>query len=219
MQILIGESRGKGPFEPLCLKRVLHQTLTHFRLKNPLAQTSVKEKEILDVRIRRCNADDVDTLRQIASETYDQTFRPMNTAETVDMYLETAFKREILLEELSNPKCDFFFMNTDCRLTGYLKLNEAPAQSDVNDPASLELERIYIKREFQGKGFGKILINYSMEIARKRLKRYLWLGVWEKNANAIAFYGKMGFRVAGHHKFRMGDEAQQDLIMKMDLEY
>ena len=176
------------------------------------------ESESLDVRIVPCSIDKVETLRQIALETYDQTFRSMNTAETMEKYLTESFKGDKLLEELSNPKSSFFFMHTDNRLSGYLKLNEAPAQSDLNDPESLELERIYVRREFQRKGLGKTLINYAIQVALERAKRYIWLGVWEKNTNAISFYKEMGFTVEGNHIFRMGDELQQDLIMKRVLE-
>jgi diamine N-acetyltransferase len=165
-----------------------------------------------------CSIDDVETLRQVAYETYDQTFRPLNTTRTIEKYLEEAFNREKLLEELSNPKSNFFFLYADEELSGYLKVNEAPAQSDLNDPDSLELERIYVRKESQGKGLGKVLITYAIQIAGERAKQYVWLGVWERNINAIAFYKKMGFTVAGTHTFRMGDEIQQDLIMKKVLE-
>jgi ribosomal protein S18 acetylase RimI-like enzyme len=165
-----------------------------------------------------CSIDEVEALRQIAYETYDQTFRPLNTIETIEKYLEEAFNREKLLEELSNPKSNFFFLYADGELSGYLKVNEAPAQSDLNDPDSLELERIYVRKESQGKGLGKVLITYAIQIAGERAKQYVWLGVWERNINAIAFYKKMGFTVAGTHTFRMGDEIQQDLIMKKVLE-
>jgi ribosomal protein S18 acetylase RimI-like enzyme len=141
----------------------------------------------------------------------------MNPRETMEKYLETAFSRQKLLGELLNPGCCFFLMYFDGKLCGYLKLNEPPAQSDLNDPQSLEVERLYVKYEFQGKGLGRALMNYSIQVARESAKRYVWLGVWEKNTNAISFYHEMGFVLAGHHTFRMGDEPQRDLIMKKEL--
>jgi len=45
-------------------------------------------------------------------------------------------------------------------------------------------------------------------------KNYVWLGVWEKNINAIAFYKRLGFYEDGRHPFKMGDELQTDFIMK-----
>jgi len=78
---------------------------------------------------------------------------------------------------------------------------------------SLEIERIYIKSKFQKHGLGKQLLNKAIHIAKERDKKKVWLGVWENNANAIAFYQKMGFVQTGAHTFHMGDEEQIDFIM------
>lgn len=85
------------------------------------------------------------------------------------------------------------------------------------DHESLEIERIYIKSKFQKHGLGKYLLNKVMEIAMERDKKIIWLGVWEKNENAIAFYKKMGFVQTGAHSFNMGDEVQIDFIMTKTL--
>ncbi len=78
---------------------------------------------------------------------------------------------------------------------------------------SLEVERIYIKSSFQKHGLGKYLLNNAIEIAIEHNKKNIWLGVWEKNENAIAFYKKLGFVQAGSHSFYMGDDEQVNLIM------
>lgn len=77
--------------------------------------------------------------------------------------------------------------------------------------------RIYIKNSFQKHGLGKHLLNKAIEIALERNKKNIWLGVWEKNENAIDFYKKMGFVQTGAHSFYMGDEEQTDLIMAKTL--
>jgi diamine N-acetyltransferase len=78
---------------------------------------------------------------------------------------------------------------------------------------SLEIERIYIRSKFQKLGLGKDLMNKAIEVAVEQGKNKIWLGVWEKNENAIAFYKKSGFVPAGSHSFYMGDEEQIDFIM------
>jgi diamine N-acetyltransferase len=78
---------------------------------------------------------------------------------------------------------------------------------------ALEIERIYIKKQFQKHGLGTSLYNKALEMAAALDKKKVWLGVWEKNDNAIAFYKKMGFVQVGSHSFYMGDEEQTDLIM------
>lgn len=168
-------------------------------------------------KIRACTPDDLPALQAIAYETYDQTFRAMNTAETMAAYLAEAFNAEKLLAELSNPGSAFYFLEIDDHIVGYLKLNEAAAQTDLRDPDGLEIERVYIRQPYQGQGYGRELLEFALGIARARGKQYAWLGVWEKNSAAIAFYQKLGFRQAGVHAFRMGDELQSDYIMKKEL--
>lgn len=81
----------------------------------------------------------------------------------------------------------------------------------------LEIERIYIRNKFQKHGLGKCLLNKAMELALEYKKTKIWLGVWEKNENAIAFYRKKGFVQTGSHSFYMGDEEQVDFIMTKTL--
>lgn len=113
----------------------------------------------------------------------------------------------------------FYFIYYGNNPAGYLKINYSPAQTDINDPDSLEVERIYVKHEFKKKGLGAGLISHAAELAQESGKRYLWLGVWEKNKEAIAFYLKMGFRKTGVHSFKLGNELQSDIIMKKEIAY
>ena len=85
------------------------------------------------------------------------------------------------------------------------------------DADSLEVERIYIRPAFKRRGLGKYLIDKAIEIARAQGKKLIWLGVWEHNVNAIAFYEKMGFVHTGAHSFFMGDDEQTDFIMTKKL--
>jgi diamine N-acetyltransferase len=168
----------------------------------------------METYIRLCLDADIDSLQRIGYQTYDETFRPMNAAATMDRYLAEAFDRSKLLTELGNSDCKFFLLYADGDLAGYLKVNTAPSQSDINDVESLEIERIYVKAHYKGRGLGKHLIDFAAKLAAEMGKNYLWLGVWEKNLSAITFYRKMGFAEWRRHSFRMGDELQSDLVMR-----
>ena len=133
-------------------------------------------------------------------------------------YLHRAFNKEKLLEELTDKNSKFFFLYCGEKLAGYIKVNETPSQTDINDPNSLELERIYVTGEFQGQGLGGYLMQKAVSIAVERHKKYIWLGVWEKNENALRFYKKKGFYEIGTHTFVMGEDRQTDYILKKDLE-
>ena len=165
------------------------------------------------VVLRRCVTSDLEALTQLSRETYNDTFRSLNRPEVMDAYLAQAFGPQQVAAELANPASEFWFLFLDDELAGYLKVNDAPAQSDLNDPSSLEVQRIYVCRAHKGRGLGRRLMDHAESLARARGRRTLWLGVWEKNLDAISFYGSLGFRQTGRHSFQMGDELQSDLIM------
>lgn len=171
----------------------------------------------MTLALRRCTTADIDALRELSIRTYYETFSSLSSPEDMDAYLAQAYDREKLLRELDDNNSLFFFLYADDVLAGYLKLNEAPSQSDINDAVSLEIERIYVSSEFQGRGFGQYLMDQALRIATERGKNYAWLGVWEKNAKALRFYGKNGFYKAGTHVFVMGEDVQTDYIMRKDL--
>lgn len=167
----------------------------------------------MSVKIKKCHLEDLQILQQISTETFNETFRDQNSHENMKAYLERAFNSKQLKTELSDNSSEFYFICFDEDLAGYLKVNVNDAQTEKIDGKSIEIERIYIRSEFQGKGLGKHLLNKVDEIAIKQNKKMIWLGVWEKNEHAIAFYKKMGFVQTGAHSFYMGDEEQIDFIM------
>lgn len=171
----------------------------------------------MTIQWTKANLNDVQLLQELSIQTFNDTFKDQNSPENMKAYLEKAFNLQQLEKEMANDLSDFYFIYFNEELAGYMKLNTNDAQSENMGNDSLEVERIYIKRDFQKHGLGKYLLNQAIEIAREQDKRKIWLGVWEKNENAIAFYEKMGFIQTGAHSFYMGDEEQTDWIMTKNL--
>ncbi|TCP21498.1 spermine/spermidine N-acetyltransferase [Scopulibacillus darangshiensis] len=171
----------------------------------------------MTINIKKCTLEDSRKLQEIGCETYNETFKDHNSPENMNAYLAGAFNLKQLEKELSNISSQFFFAFFNNEVAGYLKVNTGDAQSEEMGDESLEIERIYIKNKFQKHGIGKYLLNKAMEIAMEGNKKKIWLGVWEYNENAIAFYKKMGFVQTGAHSFYMGDDQQIDLIMTKTL--
>ncbi|WP_323704474.1 GNAT family N-acetyltransferase [Mammaliicoccus sp. Dog046] len=163
--------------------------------------------------IRACILSDINELTQIAYQTFDETFREQNKKENIDQYLANTFTEDRVLKELENPNSFFYFIYHNESLAGYLKLNIKGAQTERFGDNKLEIERIYILNQFQKLGLGKELYDKSLEKAQELLCEDIWLGVWEKNHNAIEFYKKLGFKKIDEHAFYMGDEKQIDYIM------
>lgn len=168
-------------------------------------------------QLRRCTVADLNTLRDLSIEIFCETFAPLNTPENMDAYVQSAYTLPKLRREMEDPKQEFYFAYADGILAGYLKVNEAPSQSEINDPNALELERIYVAKEFLGAGVGQFLMDQAVEMARNRGKKYIFLGVWEYNHRAKRFYQKNGFYRFGQHTFVMGDDPQTDYLLRKDL--
>jgi ribosomal protein S18 acetylase RimI-like enzyme len=171
----------------------------------------------MTIIFKKCTLEDSRKLQEISYETFNETFKDQNSPENMIAYLERAFNLNQLEKELSIISSLFFFVYFNNEVAGYLKVNTKDAQSEEMGEESLEIERIYIKNKFQKHGLGKYLLNKALEIAMELNKTKIWLGVWEKNENAIAFYKKMGFVQTGVHSFYMGDEEQIDFIMTKTL--
>ena len=119
----------------------------------------------MNIRFRARGRAALETLRAIAYQAFDDAFGHQNTPANMNAYLEAAFSKAKLEAELQDPRSAFFFLYNDDVLAGYLKVNEGDAQTDLRDPLALEIERIYVLRDFQGLGLGKALLAKAMEIA------------------------------------------------------
>mgnify|MGYP003575023131 CR=1 FL=1 len=168
--------------------------------------------------LRKATLTDLAVLLDLSVNTFYPAFAALNTEENMREYMARAFSEEQLAKELADPDCLFYLAHAGDRPCGYLKLNFAQAQTDLNDPDSLEVQRIYVLPEFQGVGIGEQMVQKAISVAAEYRLKYIWLGVWEKNPAAIRFYRRHGFVVAGSHPFPFGDEIQTDLIMKLVLE-
>ena len=163
--------------------------------------------------IKRCTRKDLSELQTISITTFTETFKEQNSPEDLHAYLEKAYDLKQLEREVANRSSHFFFVYVHEEVAGYLKVNTDEAQTEAMGNDALEVERIYVKKAFQKHGLGKLLLNKAFEVALKQKKKNIWLGVWEANENAIAFYQKKGFVQKGSHSFFMGSDEQVDLIM------
>lgn len=172
---------------------------------------------MINYAIRKVNMDDVIQLQQISRITFSETFAKHNTEEDLNNYLNEQLSLTKLVEELNNNYSAFYFASENERVIGYLKLNWEKAQTEIIDEAAFEIERIYILKEYFGKGIGQFLLDNAIAIGKAYDPSYIWLGVWEKNARAIRFYEKNGFKVFNSHLFTLGNDVQTDLLMKLEI--
>ncbi len=167
--------------------------------------------------IRAISISDLAQLQKIGKTTFAETFTEHNTKEDLDKYLEESFSNEKLSSELNNPHSSFYFAEIEDNVVGYLKINFGASQTELKDNEALEIERIYVLQAFHGKKLGQALYEKAIAIAKEMKVKYVWLGVWEKNNKAIQFYKKNGFVQFDTHIFKLGNDEQTDIMMKLVL--
>lgn len=167
--------------------------------------------------IRRVTQVDITALQKIGRQTFSETFSAVNTAENMIKYLDHRFSAEKLAEELSNKESEFYFAVLGNRVIGYLKINTGKAQTESQGSQALEIERIYVLKEFHGRKVGQLLYEKALKIAREKKAGFIWLGVWENNLRALSFYRKNGFVEFERHFFILGESRQTDYLMRLEL--
>lgn len=171
----------------------------------------------MELSFKPISTDDVNLLRDIALKTFAQSYQDINTKPNFEWYVDRAFSVEKLLSELQNDKSFFYFIISRENIIGYLKLNIEDSQTEKNCKDCLEIERIYLDVNYKRKGIGSKMIQFASDRAKQYSKSKIWLGVWEKNPNAILFYRSQGFIDSGSHIFKFGDEDQIDIIFEQSI--
>jgi ribosomal protein S18 acetylase RimI-like enzyme len=169
------------------------------------------------VEIKKIELSEIHELQKIGRQTFSETFADVNSEENMNQYLTEKFSIEKLTSELKNPDSEFYFASLNNNIVGFLKVNFAETQTELKDKNALEIERIYVLKEFHGLKIGQLLYSKALQIANNSNLNYIWLGVWEENHRALNFYKKNGFVEFDKHIFKLGDDEQTDLLMKLTL--
>ena len=167
--------------------------------------------------IRKISLADLESLIIISKKTFSETFAADNSEENLTEYLEKAFNEAQLTSELQDKNSEFYFVEDHDEVLAYLKVNTSQSQTEKVLEEALEIERIYVDREFQGRKIGQLLLSKAIQIAEKKHLKQIWLGVWEHNPKAIQFYERNGFQKFDKHIFKLGDDEQTDILMRLTL--
>ena len=171
----------------------------------------------VQVTIRRANSDDAKVLAELGARTFEQTFAADNTSEDMAAYLALHFSVAQQTAELAHPVSTFLIAEVDGQAAGYAKLHAGEPPKDIEGAKPIELVRLYVSQEWLGRGVGEALMRACIDEAHTAGAKTLWLGVWERNARAQAFYRKWDFRAVGEHMFQLGADMQRDILMERAL--
>lgn len=165
------------------------------------------------VTIRRATPADHELLATIGHETFHDTFAADNTPDDMAHYLGRAFSPDRQAAELADPDALFLIADLGGTPVAYARLRWETTHSVVPGTRLLEIARLYVRRPWLGAGIGAALMRACLDEAVRSGCDVVWLGVWERNLRALAFYEKWGFSVVGQQVFQLGADLQRDLIM------
>lgn len=169
--------------------------------------------------IRSATAADARRLSEFAERVFDEVFGPQNDPGDMASYLNEAFSPEIQRDEIAAPGAIVLIAEDPDtkRITGYLHIAPADTPGSVRGDAPAELKRLYVDPPLHGRGIGKQLLDEGIARAKSAGTKTLWLGVWEHNTKAQAFYTREGFTRAGEHPFALGSDTQTDWVMQRSI--
>ena len=180
----------------------------------------------MTIHVRPATVADAAALSRLGAATFRETFERENTPEDMARYLAASFAPERQAAEIADPAGAVLVAEhrdaaggaARTELVGYAHLVAGPAPEAVHGPAPLELKRLYVTRAWHGRRVAQALMDAVLDAARARAARTLWLGVWERNPRAAAFYAKYGFARVGEHTFMLGADAQTDWLLARPLD-
>jgi diamine N-acetyltransferase len=168
----------------------------------------------INLTIRYGTLHDAELLAELGARTFSETFAVDNSPENMAAYLAASFTPAQLAADLVDPRCVFQIAETDGLAVGYAMLRTGAAPLQVTGERPIELVRLYVSRNSLGSGVGAALMQACIDEAKRGDHETLWLGVWEHNHRAQAFYRKWNFREVGTHMFKLGEDPQTDLLMQ-----
>ncbi|RYU94767.1 GNAT family N-acetyltransferase [Emticicia agri] len=164
--------------------------------------------------IRLANSADAPRLRELAEITFRDTYTIYNTSENMEKHVAKNFSLQQIDTELQDSANQYIVCENEDNLISFVKLVKNHSTKGLVEEKVVEIERIYVRKEFHGQQLGRKLIDFCTDWAKKQGFVVIWLGVWEHNPNAIKFYEKMGYVRFGEHTFLLGDDVQTDYLMK-----
>jgi len=171
-----------------------------------------------NLRLIHADASHASVLAKLALDTFCESFEKVNNPEDFWAYVNEAFHESKIKEEIGEPGSLYILAYVNNEIAGFARVRQSnEVDNQFPGKKTIELQRIYALEKFIGKGIGKALMNYCLDLAKKQEAEIFWLGVWEHNQRAQQFYKKLGFEQFGSHVFMLGKDAQIDILMKLKI--
>lgn len=167
--------------------------------------------------VRKATISDINIISALGIATCYEAYFELDPSNDLAEYCVNFFGLEQLKTELEDTNSTFLIAELNGKAIGYAKLREGKKIECLQDKKAIEIQRIYFLEKMKRKGFGKKLIEKCFEIGKTKGYETVWLGVWDKNLAAQAFYKKIGMKNVGLTDFSDGKNEFLNLVFAKDL--
>lgn len=172
------------------------------------------------IHIRKATKEDCPVIVELGKKTFTETYSEISSNAAVQEYVEKKISPGNIREELDNPLSCFYIGFIDDEPVAFTKLRYDRMAKGLTGKKGIEIERIYVLKEYQGVKVGKEMMEKCKQVALREEFDMIWLQVWQHNHKAVQFYQKAGFVVYDTAIFSYGkDMEQDDFLMRLDLYY
>lgn len=164
--------------------------------------------------IRKAQRRDASQLAEVAEAMFRTTFGAVNSPDDMEMHCRSSYGEGIQAREILDPTMETLISDDSGQIVGFAQLRWSKAPACVSEGSAGEIQRLYVATEWHGRGVARSLMDAAIEEMKRRGSKIVWLGVWERNPRAIAFYKKLGLVEVGEHVFHLGRDPQRDIVMQ-----
>lgn len=169
-------------------------------------------------KIRPASAADAACLATFAERAFRDTYAEFNSVADMEVHVRAHLCEPQFRRHLQDPEQRFVVAMEGSEMAGFAQLQRGPAPPAVGGTVRVGILRFYVDAPWHGRGLAPRLMEAALATAADLGADVAWLGVWERNPRAIAFYKKCGFRTVGRASFRLGSDVQQDHLMQRSIE-
>ena len=167
--------------------------------------------------IRLATPSDAAQLALLSEQTFREAFAKDNSPDNIDLHVHKSYSAALQGSELLDPRRRIVMAWIGNHAIGYSHVFAGPVHPSVQSANPAELLRLYVVKEWYGRGLSNSLMETLIADGQDKGFRSMWLGVWERNVRAQVFYRRWSFIEVGSHVFMVGNDPQRDLIMVRDL--
>jgi len=166
-----------------------------------------------DISYRDAGPEDAALLADLFARSFTETFghlyRPEDLAAFLSNLDESGWRTE-----LADPGLTIRIAEADNVPVAFAKVGTITLPVEPDRP-STELRQLYVLQPWQGKGIAEALMAWALHHARSLGAEDVFLSVYVDNHRARRFYARYGFEYVGPYAFMVGDQADEDHIMRL----